>query len=155
MSAGHAAASAVADPWVYPRFLRLAAQADDPVERMQWVISWFVAGGWGRGRKFGTESPSLLQYSRERRLAGTPAVKLRHDATLHCRCFLSTALLALTGRVSDWAVGCSLKVQLILAAGLHHAFERWAKPFNPILGKCGCGVEMTGLGEATATCWTA
>ena len=33
------------DPWVYPRFLRLAAQTDDPAERMRWVITWFIAGG--------------------------------------------------------------------------------------------------------------
>ncbi|GAB4822181.1 hypothetical protein N2152v2_009227 [Parachlorella kessleri] len=52
----------LADPWVYPRFLQLAAQADDPGERMRWVVTWFIAG-------------------------------------------------------------------------LHHAFERWAKPFNPILGE--------------------
>lgn len=52
----------LADPWVYPRFLRLAAQAADPAERLKWVVTYFIAG-------------------------------------------------------------------------FHHAFERWAKPFNPILGE--------------------
>ncbi|PSC69671.1 Oxysterol-binding 9 [Micractinium conductrix] len=52
----------LADPWVYPRFLRLAAEATDPVERLQWVVTYFIAG-------------------------------------------------------------------------FHRAFERWAKPFNPILGE--------------------
>ncbi|KAL4458310.1 hypothetical protein ABPG75_013175 [Micractinium tetrahymenae] len=52
----------LADPWVYPRFLRLAAEAADPVERLKWVVTYFIAG-------------------------------------------------------------------------FHHAFERWAKPFNPVLGE--------------------
>lgn len=52
----------LADPWVYPRFLRLAAEAADPVERLKWVVTYFIAG-------------------------------------------------------------------------FHRAFERWAKPFNPILGE--------------------
>lgn len=52
----------LADVWVYPRYLTAAAQANDPVERMKLVVSWFIAG-------------------------------------------------------------------------LHHAFENWRKPFNPILGE--------------------
>lgn len=32
------------DPWVYPEMLDRAAAASDPVERMQWVVTWFVAG---------------------------------------------------------------------------------------------------------------
>ncbi|PRW59937.1 Oxysterol-binding 9 [Chlorella sorokiniana] len=32
------------DPWVYPRFLQLAAQSKDPVERLQWVVTYFIAG---------------------------------------------------------------------------------------------------------------
>lgn len=52
----------LADPWVYPRFLSEAAEAEDPVERLKLVTAWFVAG-------------------------------------------------------------------------LHHGFERWRKPFNPILGE--------------------
>lgn len=52
----------LADPWVYPRFLGYAAETVDPIVRMKWVVTWFIAG-------------------------------------------------------------------------LHHVFERWAKPFNPILGE--------------------
>lgn len=29
---------------VYPRFLRLAAEAADPVERLKWVVTYFIAG---------------------------------------------------------------------------------------------------------------
>lgn len=32
------------DPWVYPEMLDQAAAASDPVERMQWVVTWFIAG---------------------------------------------------------------------------------------------------------------
>lgn len=52
----------LADPWVHPRFLRLAAETEDPVARLQHVVAFFIAG-------------------------------------------------------------------------FHHAFARWAKPFNPILGE--------------------
>eukprot|EP00798_Chlamydomonas_sp_ICE-L_P017077 gene17077-23372_t len=52
----------LADVWVYPRFLELAADATDPVERMKFTVAWFTAG-------------------------------------------------------------------------LHHGFEKWLKPFNPILGE--------------------
>jgi hypothetical protein len=34
----------LADVWVYPRFLSLAAESADPLERMKLVITWFVAG---------------------------------------------------------------------------------------------------------------
>lgn len=33
----------LADPWVYPAFLQRAAAAG-PVERMQWVVTYIVAG---------------------------------------------------------------------------------------------------------------
>jgi hypothetical protein len=52
----------LADVWVYPKFLSKAAQAQEPLERMKFTITWFVSG-------------------------------------------------------------------------LHHGFERWKKPFNPILGE--------------------
>lgn len=52
----------LADVWVYPRYLSEAAKTRDPLERMKFVITWFIAG-------------------------------------------------------------------------LHHGFERWKKPFNPILGE--------------------
>ncbi|GAX74184.1 hypothetical protein CEUSTIGMA_g1633.t1 [Chlamydomonas eustigma] len=52
----------LADVWVYPRFLSLAAESTDPLDRMKLVITWFTAG-------------------------------------------------------------------------LHHSFEKWKKPFNPILGE--------------------
>ena len=39
----------LADPWVYPRFLRLAAECHDPLERLQWVVTYFIAGGWRDG----------------------------------------------------------------------------------------------------------
>ncbi|KAG1666917.1 hypothetical protein FOA52_005977 [Chlamydomonas sp. UWO 241] len=52
----------LADVWVYPRFLKAAALAPSPLERMRLTITWFIAG-------------------------------------------------------------------------LYHSFERWKKPFNPILGE--------------------
>jgi hypothetical protein len=36
----------LADPWVHPRFLRLAAETEDPVARLQHVVAFFIAGGW-------------------------------------------------------------------------------------------------------------
>ncbi|KAL4423109.1 hypothetical protein ABPG77_004792 [Micractinium sp. CCAP 211/92] len=62
----------LADPWVYPRYLRLAAETADPVERLKWVVTFFIAG-------------------------------------------------------------------------FHRAFERWAKPFNPILGE----TWQAGLADGT------
>jgi hypothetical protein len=41
----------LADPWVYPRFLRLAAECHDPLERLQWVVTYFIAGGCWLARK--------------------------------------------------------------------------------------------------------
>lgn len=29
------------DIWVYPKYLRLAAEATDPLERMQHTITWY------------------------------------------------------------------------------------------------------------------
>lgn len=34
----------LADVWVYPRYLTAASQAQDPVERMKLVTTWFIAG---------------------------------------------------------------------------------------------------------------
>mmetsp|Transcript_1426 Transcript_1426/g.4252 ORF Transcript_1426/g.4252 Transcript_1426/m.4252 type:complete len:430 (+) Transcript_1426:162-1451(+) len=34
----------LADVWVYPRLLDEAVAATDPVERMRWTVTWFVAG---------------------------------------------------------------------------------------------------------------
>ena len=38
---------------VYPRFLRLAAEQSDPVARMQWVVTYFVAGEQQRAQQQG------------------------------------------------------------------------------------------------------
>ena len=37
-------------PQVYPRFLQLAAESSDPVERLQWVVTYFLAGGLAGGK---------------------------------------------------------------------------------------------------------
>ena len=42
---GCCAALAPAAPQVYPRLLQLAAQSKDPVERLQWVVTYFISGG--------------------------------------------------------------------------------------------------------------
>lgn len=34
----------LADPWVFPRFLDAAADAPDPLQRLKWVATYFVAG---------------------------------------------------------------------------------------------------------------
>ncbi|KDD73543.1 hypothetical protein H632_c2068p0, partial [Helicosporidium sp. ATCC 50920] len=34
----------LADPWVYPEFLDRAAQSSDPVVRLKWVSTYFLAG---------------------------------------------------------------------------------------------------------------
>jgi hypothetical protein len=33
------------DVWVHPQYLSKAAAAPTPLERMQWIVTWFVAGG--------------------------------------------------------------------------------------------------------------
>jgi hypothetical protein len=38
----------LADVWVYPRFLKEAALAPTPLERMRLTITWFIAGERGR-----------------------------------------------------------------------------------------------------------
>ena len=40
----------LADVWVYPRFLSLAAVAPSPTERMKLVVTWFLAGACVSGR---------------------------------------------------------------------------------------------------------
>jgi hypothetical protein len=34
----------LADPWVYPRLLRAAAEATSPEERLKWTAAFFIAG---------------------------------------------------------------------------------------------------------------
>jgi hypothetical protein len=49
----------LADVWVYPRYLREAAQASSPVERMKMTMTWFIAGAAGWGGDLGREHMAL------------------------------------------------------------------------------------------------
>ena len=34
----------LADVWVYPKYLARAAEAADPLSRMKYTVTWFIAG---------------------------------------------------------------------------------------------------------------
>lgn len=106
---------------VYPRFLQQAAAAQDPVERLQAVVAFFIAGG-GRG-------------------LGCGAGLLRWCCGPHCAPALAGSL-ALPASGSHFAVHTPATHTAVPPPpprpgppGFHRAFTRWAKPFNPVLGE--------------------
>lgn len=67
---------------VYPRFLQLAAQSKDPVERLQWVVTYFIAGVL-HGAVSGGKAVKHLVHARGLVIWLTECCKLA-DVILHC-----------------------------------------------------------------------
>ncbi len=75
----------LADAWVYPRYLHQASLTTDPVERMKFVITWFLAGAWRSAQQACTPGrcKSITQLQRSVRLV-TKARK-NQTALVHLR----------------------------------------------------------------------
>ena len=125
---------------MHTRFLRLAAECGDPVQRMQHVVTFFIAGGCGAGVgvRGGAGGGAGVWQLLGAVLLGVPAwlgpadSPSRHVAAAH-----ALPSLAPAAQPSSPSFSSSPPHPILPACppGFHHAFARWAKPFNPILGE--------------------